>query len=298
MAPLNIISPHRDDAAFSMGVAMASFTGHKVPFRLISCFTISNFAPFAGTSDVEEISRLRGMEDRQFLQALSVPDDVIDLRRVDAPIRRSEDFQQACRRGPLSREDRAEMDQLAKLLREAAPSGPVILPLGLGDHIDHRLARGAGLIAGAGRPLAFYEELPYAQRGCDSEILLAVRRTESELRRQLMPVRVPAEGFAATKMRLIRAYSSQCSENDLRLIAEYGARNGRGERLWVTGDFYTALRAAGVPLETQQRPSRAQWSLVVSAALFRGRVELRQRLKIDRILARLARMSRPHAVLR
>jgi LmbE family N-acetylglucosaminyl deacetylase len=298
MVPLSIVSPHRDDAAFSMGVTLETFTLHKVSFRLVSCFTVSNFAPYAGTNDVEAITRLRGTEDQRFLEALSLEDQVIDLQRIDAPIRRSENFQQACRRGSFFQEDQAETDSLAGVLRGSSSGAPMILPLGLGAHIDHRIAKAAGMAAAADPAVGFYEEMPYAQWGCDAGILLEVRNTERQLQRKLMPVSVPAKDFRAAKLRLIRPYSSQVSLQEMHLMADYGASGGRGERLWITAELYTVLRAAGVPLRTPPLPNRSEWSLSASVALFRSAAFVRKQLKIDRILARILRGSKTAAVAR
>ena len=40
----------------------------------------------------------------------------------------------------------------------------LVLPLGLGHHVDHRIARDASLEISTKVPCAFYEELPYAMR--------------------------------------------------------------------------------------------------------------------------------------
>jgi hypothetical protein len=109
----------------------------------------------------------------------------------------------------------------------------------------------------SGSALGFYEDESYAQSACHSQILLQVLRAERLTKKQLMPVRVKPNG----------------------------------ERLWVTGELFLTMRAAGVPLQIMARERRTGLSLRVDVALFRSRAFFRRFANVDR-------GSKPEAVLR
>jgi LmbE family N-acetylglucosaminyl deacetylase len=107
---------------------------------------------------------VRRAEDERALAALGV--DGLHLDMLDAIYRcpdwydRDESlFGAVAPNDPLPR-------QIARAVRELAcqlPGARFLLPLGVGEHIDHRIVHAAGsTLAELGAPTAFYEDLPYA----------------------------------------------------------------------------------------------------------------------------------------
>ena len=61
---LNVISPHRDDVALSLTKTLHHLIQLNVHVNIISCFTITNWAPFLSTQlTIDEISLIREKED-------------------------------------------------------------------------------------------------------------------------------------------------------------------------------------------------------------------------------------------
>lgn len=121
--------------------------------------------------------------------------------------------------------------EIAGALRSARPHR-FYVPLGIGNHVDHQLARRAAELAGG--VYAYFEDYPYAaeERG----------GTASPPGRALAPEVVPlAEANLAAKVAAIAAYTSQISSFWGSLaemegaVRQFAARTGGGllaERLW------------------------------------------------------------------
>jgi LmbE family N-acetylglucosaminyl deacetylase len=237
---IQIISPHQDDAAFSMGSTLGFLSCIGLPVTIVNCFTISEYAPLSEMKTPLAISQLRHGEDLEFVARLGKEVSLIDLDFADAPIRLQISADRVC--GLSAAYDSARGNLSAKL-REVLTSAPVIVPLGLGGHVDHVLARSESLLAANGRPLALYEELPYAYRSDD---------VEAEAREILKTCGIQASPYtygsarANLKHRLVHCYSSQASAGSLDEIALY---RGGSERLWMTSEFRETWIKTGLHLK-------------------------------------------------
>ena len=96
---------------------------------------------------------------------------MVDLNdQVDAPIRLQCDSSIVCDMDVNGPDDPCDPEVIRKALEQACASthghgdadSALVLPLGLGHHVDHRTARDAALPLTPDIPCAFYEELPYA----------------------------------------------------------------------------------------------------------------------------------------
>lgn len=166
------LSPHLDDAAFSCGgllamladagwqVVMATAFTRSVPgptgFAL-ACQTDKGLAP-----DVDYMA-LRRAEDVEAAEILRVA----DVRWLDLPEapHRGYDSAPALFGAVLDGDGvwQPLAERLRGILAELQPA-LVLAPQGLGNHVDHRQMIRAVLAAGAGQPLAFYRDTPYALR--------------------------------------------------------------------------------------------------------------------------------------
>jgi LmbE family N-acetylglucosaminyl deacetylase len=259
--PLKIVvlSPHRDDAAFSLSLSLSHWLamGHSV--TLLNVFTRSLYAPYsdAETKSLETrldyVSKLRKKEDEKFLSAFDGKMTMVDLDVVDAPIRLKCDASIVC-----DMDVRADdfaiprvQEGLAELVTEDTA---LVLPLGLGHHVDHRTSRDAALEMSARVPCAFYEELPYAMRdGVRVDLTRFREGASTRFHEELFPVQChgthtrPAE----FKRRIALGYVSQIDEAMADSIVNFSHRYHGAERMWANEAWLKI--AVREKLSTRQR---------------------------------------------
>ena len=252
---ITVVSPHRGDAAFALGLSIEAWLreGHAV--EVVSCFTRSEFAPYSDVGSVHRYDRVsfvtavRKREDEEWRKQVGAAKFTItDLNLKDAPLRlhvgASEVFGRAA--------DASEK-VVSKIRRalEMSKAGAWVLPLGLSGHVDHVTARDVALSALGTEaiPVAFYEELPEATGAAAEErIDAAVVQLTSAVQSPLEPVFAggdglgDVEGAVAKKRRVAWCYDSQIDEATTTEIAEFCRRFEGGERMWANA----AWRAQGL----------------------------------------------------
>jgi LmbE family N-acetylglucosaminyl deacetylase len=244
MDTVTILSPHQDDAGFSLALTIGEFVraGHRV--RIVNCFTESAYAPHTSASSVSEIGAVRSREDREFASRIGNGIEVVDLGLRDAPLRLGCDVSQVRSRKP------GEIDREAgaKILESLSGIGSdlVLAPLGVGGHIDHLVVRDVGIqMAKDTHRVIFYEDLPYAAelRACCFE--RAVRGFARRLGRPIRAAWIRGAAGMGAKLFAIQAYSSQLSGNQFDPIIRYGESHAGCERIWGaewnTGTFPIAI---------------------------------------------------------
>jgi LmbE family N-acetylglucosaminyl deacetylase len=263
-----LLSPHRDDAAFSLSSSISHWlaVGHKI--QVLNVFTRSLYAPY---SDAESkplaerliyVSGLRSIEDRQAFEKMGVS-DVKDLEIEDAPIRLDCDSSVVCDmevnpKDPAMPKIRRAME---KMIRDAGAEDDValVLPLGLGHHVDHRTARDAALPLSSGLPCAFYEELPYATRdGVRVDLSRFREDASTRMHEPLFPVLCHGTHTRPTewKRSVALMYRSQIDLQLANVIADFSHRYHGAERLWAN-DAWLSL-AGKNKLSTRQRDPEAE----------------------------------------
>jgi LmbE family N-acetylglucosaminyl deacetylase len=240
---ITVISPHRGDAAFALGLAIKAWLAKGHAVEVISCFTRSDFAPYSDVGSVHKNDRvsyvtgLRKREDEEWRKQAGTPKfSITDLNLKDAPLRlhvgASEVFGRAA-------EASAKVTDKIRRALEMSKAGAWVLPLGLGGHVDHVTARDVALSArvGEGFPVAFYEELPEAGRGAAGEVEAAVVALTLVVQSGLEPVFAAEAGDvedAVTKKRRVAwCYDSQIDEAATSEIAEFCRRHEGRERIWA-----------------------------------------------------------------
>lgn len=180
-----IISPHFDDAALSCGSWLSGLEG-SCSVRVINVFTKAHSGPYtlstkrylqnSGYSSAEDLYMDRTKEDAKVLHSLKV-NEVINLGLVDSLFRRkkvsfigkvipeADHFYPVYRlqsRQAVNSSDAALLD-LKKALRRYAAHGTVFFaPLGVGGHVDHRIARLA--CQAVFKDIVYYSDFPYNAR--------------------------------------------------------------------------------------------------------------------------------------
>jgi hypothetical protein len=174
--PLAVLSPHFDDACFSVG----AFLAHLAGGHLVNVFTQG--APAAGL-DQKDVHALRDREDVAFAARCRLTRHDLGCEQPMLRGRRPADL--AGLADDLGQIGAPVLACLDKIARGFGPGqrGTLLAPLGLGPHVNHRAL--SALIAGALPGLKarydvfFYEELPYASRPLQRR--LALRRARKNL---------------------------------------------------------------------------------------------------------------------
>jgi LmbE family N-acetylglucosaminyl deacetylase len=255
-----VLSPHRDDAAFSLSLSISHWlaVGHAV--TILNVFTRSEYAPFSDAEAkprrerLDYVSALRKREDEAFLAALGGGVKMVDLEVADAPIRLQCDASIVCDMEVRADDPATPQVQagLGKLLH--GDDVALVLPLGLGHHVDHRTARDAALEASTRVPCAFYEELPYAMRdGVRVDLSRFREDASTRLHEELFPVQCHGTHTRPMewKRRLALGYASQIDAAMADAIANFSHRYHGAERMWANEAWLKI--AAREKLSTRQR---------------------------------------------
>ena len=145
-----VVSPHLDDAALSVPAWIAARADAGAEVVVLTVFSAGD-ATHAG----------RQAEDRAALARLGAR--ALHLGLLDAPLRRGIACSfRALVLGELAADDRDAAAVVGALVERIVALAPaqVLLPLGVGEHIDHRIVHAAHARV-PGR-VGFYEDRPYA----------------------------------------------------------------------------------------------------------------------------------------
>ncbi len=211
---ITVLSPHRDDAVFSLGGWMRLWTQAGIPVRVLNFFTRSGYAPWL--ADGGDVSERRAYEDRQALRAVSPHVMARGFDLFDAPLRLKWPVRAVMGQSAEILDER-DVEHVRGLLRRIARSSVVIAPLGLGGHIDHLTVRQAALASIPGWKLAFYEDLPYATWTGRERVEESVGEVSRERLRRITlrsRSRLRKQSWAAK-------YRSQIQRADAALIASW-----------------------------------------------------------------------------
>lgn len=232
--------------------------GHTL--TIMNVFTRSLYAPYSDAEmkpddeRLDYVSALRKREDEKFLAALGAGVKMVDLDVVDAPIRLQCDSSIVCDMDVRPDDPAIEQVQAGLHRLVKGTDTALVLPLGLGHHVDHRTARDASLELSAKVPCAFYEELPYAMReGVRVDLTRFREDASTRLHEELYPVQChgthtrPAEW----KRGLAVGYVSQIDEEMAAAIAGFSHRYHGAERLWANEGWLKC--AVKERLSTRQR---------------------------------------------
>ena len=263
---VTILSPHRDDAAFSCGLTMYALLQAGAQFTVVNVFTQSDYAVDLRTVDpslpaVEGVSLARLGEDERFLADIAGLADrepasvqLVDLEQLDAPLRLAVRTEQVLEAPLTAAEVQQQATDLAARFAALPPCDLVFAPLALGDHIDHRIVRQAARLCHTPDHVCFYEDLPYAAR------LMPTGEKEQRNRAtawncgansRLQTLHVP--GGPHLKQRFAMHYPSQIAPVVAAEMASYAAqwsRQGSGAERWRA----SAAAAAAVDRQLQRLP--------------------------------------------
>jgi hypothetical protein len=244
-----ILSPHRDDAAFSLSIAITNWLVARHNVTIFNVFTRSRYAPYSDAGFVHEndelsyVSAMRLREDELFVRRITeiLPKGsknnlhMVDLNLKDAPIRLRIPLEELSDT-PINLADHA-IEKIRKALTkqfEAGSMEALVLPAALGNHVDHLTVREAAMSFTTSLPIAFYEDLPYATTHPSAAVdLQSLRETTAERNEPLSPVIYRIESAIGRKQKLVLGYASQIGTEAGTLISNFATRYDNGERLWA-----------------------------------------------------------------
>jgi len=244
-----ILSPHRDDAAFSLSIAITSWLTARHTVTILNVFTRSRYAPYSDAAFVHEndelsyVSAMRLREDELFVRRITetLPKGLknglrmIDLNLKDAPIRLRIPLEELSDT-PVDPADHA-IEKIRKSLTKLSETGAMealVLPAALGNHVDHLTVREAAMSFTRSLHTAFYEDLPYATTHPSAATdLESLREAAAERNEPLSPVIYRITSAIERKQKLVLGYASQIDTEAGILISNFATRYNDGERLWA-----------------------------------------------------------------
>ena len=215
-----ILSPHIDDAAWSLGPVLESLKSHGHHLQLINLFS-TTLIMGDGMKGPARDTALRKAEETLATQEVGF-DEVIYLDFPDGILR---DRQLDNIFDPTYDMPAWLADLVLDTLKTYIPADAVVLaPSGFGWHIDHRLT--AHVASKLTQRVIFYEDMPYAARD------IRVQEAREFLQQQdAHPARIPVTPeIVEEHLRLYRLYISQRAKHHEEQISSYLAANGYG--LW------------------------------------------------------------------
>lgn len=234
MLELTILSPHRDDAAFSLSMALSYWSELQFSLKVVNFFTISDYGPRALSTRASTISALRDREDHLVLSAIDTRIRVEAFDLLDAPLRLGIAADAISRPETAALQSASEINALGQRIRKYFVRGLVLAPLALGDHVDHLAVSKAASANSVDHKLGFYEDLPYATWTSESALCRRLRKAERDTGVHLRSIVIRNRHFTvAHKRRLINRYRSQISPEEATSIAKHAWKYGGGERLWI-----------------------------------------------------------------
>ena len=242
-----VLSPHRDDAAFSCGLALRAWLASGATVTMVNICTRSSYAPYRAIEDARHsdviVTNIRHEEDMVFAERLLASSaapasalTLLDLAWKDAPLRWKIEDERVLTPTAIPAE---EIESLSRQFQALVPVDLILAPLSLGGHVDHRLVHAAALRSFPTEKLIFYEDLPYACRLTQAERALADRETVHLSDAILLP-QISALGL---KQEFALCYSSQIAAEVAQEMESYAALLGGRERYYATPEAIDRTQA-------------------------------------------------------
>lgn len=211
---VTIVSPHYDDVPLSLGQSLLDGVLSRCDVQVRIVFGRSNWTTWVhpSPSRTRAVSVWRRMEERMAARrfryrwtAADWPEALLRWGRLDAGRLLDPDADLA---------DEPLVAEVADWLRSltSGPGSPelVLVPAGLGGHVDHRIVAvaAAGVAGELGVPVGHYEDRPYTAHLDATEL----RRQLDGLVPGLEAVQVSGPVRAATQAKVRRSYPSQMED--------------------------------------------------------------------------------------
>ncbi|TAN56228.1 MAG: hypothetical protein EPN26_04125 [Rhodospirillales bacterium] len=206
-----VAAPHPDDAAFACGGLLALAVRSRIPVTIHTLFTQTTFVDGKTYDDPAIPTARRKKEEEAYAALLGPLCRLVYHDLAEAIIRKQGSFEAIYDPGSFDTADQAAAQTITSLLSGAVADGQtLLLPMGLGHHLDHTVTRDAGLALSPlpGR-LYLYEDLPYAQDYAPEAIGAAAAGFAARHGRNVKRCLITYPGFEETKRKGMACYPSQ-----------------------------------------------------------------------------------------
>jgi LmbE family N-acetylglucosaminyl deacetylase len=229
-----VLSPHSDDAAFSIPVTLRGLADCGKKIELLTCFSISAFTRFYD-SDLARVTALRKAEDLRYARTLHHSCTPRWLDHLDAPLRGYK-VSGVCHNSPLLQSEWELVGSIAAAAMERLEKGCAVLaPLGIGSHVDHRIIRDVSIRLAdmTGVSILYYEEMPYASTCKTETIATAASRIAMRFQAQIVSHVISTPVVLEVRKAAADCYPSQVAPETIERIFE-GKKKRRyaTERVW------------------------------------------------------------------
>jgi LmbE family N-acetylglucosaminyl deacetylase len=239
---LLVLSPHRDDAVFSLFLTLSEWRARGHSITVQNFFTVSEYGPrVTSPAGREVVSWTRQREDHRVLRGLQIR--WRDAGLLDAPLRLPISFSEICSPHTKNHLLPEHLQNLTQYIRGA---DLVLAPLALGDHVDHWAVQLAARHSNIAVKLGFYEDLPYATWTAESVVRDRLQEISRQTKRHYRSRRCCPLQPLGRKRREVARYQSQITRMEAEAIARFSS-GGRGERIWIPAHSrrWNALTTAG-----------------------------------------------------
>jgi LmbE family N-acetylglucosaminyl deacetylase len=240
-----IVSPHRDDACFSLALTLEAWAVQRHAITVLDCFTRSRNAPYADLLGVHENDEL------SFLSAVARREEesfrrrfrnlaILDLNLKDAAIRLRCAPEELCTRA-FEPTDTA-VARIRSAVETQIATGRVdamLLPLGIGGNVDHVTVREAALPLAERVPVGFYEDMPYVawSGGAADEVERAVAELCTRTGKSLLPMSHTVPDAVRRKRSYLLSFPSQVNDDEATELSEFATKYGGAERIWISEEW-------------------------------------------------------------
>ena len=234
MRRVTILSPHLDDAVFSLTHTIDRWCSLSVDLTVVNFFTRSEYGPrivlrgMGQKADRPQVSVTRMREDRRALRTIGPQIRIEDYSLLDGPVRRRTSLQAMFDLNSVAIAA-SEVASLRFLIEKYIRKSLVLAPLGLGGHLDHLTVKAAALLAAKDKKLGFYDDAPYVRWAGAEEISQRVSDTGISLVSRFVSAARPHR----FKERTVASYQTQIDRAEAQKIARFSIGRRSGERIWI-----------------------------------------------------------------
>jgi LmbE family N-acetylglucosaminyl deacetylase len=220
-----LLEPHPDDGALSLGGWIAS-RPLATPMETIVVFSESRWAPYLSPDTPVQPARLA--EQGRFVTMFG-----LSFRDLGLPDASSIGLSEEEELHSTAERDWRAAPCLAAVASVLSPEVLVLVPLGIGNHIDHVLTRDC--CPKSIQQRAYYEELPYASHVAPDAAYAVARQV---MGREPRRWRFDIGSVLERKRAALSCFASQLSSADIEHVLRTATdASGRSvERIWTPGD--------------------------------------------------------------
>lgn len=201
------VAAHSDDTALCLGGYLSEFDGG---IEIINVFSTCACSVMKGLKTPEEITCINNQEEEQFAEKIGAKLNFLNENEVllrGYPYWSGEIIENI---------DKELIIRIAKKIEsEIIKADEVYFPIGIGNHVDHKILFNIGqTLVKKGYPILFYEDLPYAPEIGNDKLQTYLKNFSCN---QLIDI----TGSIGKKLELCAIYRTQYDGDYLKILKDY-----------------------------------------------------------------------------